>query len=263
MRRGVIGSTTLHVAVIGATLIVWPRSLDLPSETPPVVPVELVTIADQTNIAPTVKEPEPAPEPEEQQQPQQEEAKAETPPPEEQAEPAPDESESVEPEPQKPAPTPMPRMKPQPDKSKFDVDSILAMLDKRTSKSAPPANAKVAERTMRGIGELNAMTMDLEDALRNQIAPCWSPPLGAPSGSEVVVDFDLILNPDGSVARPPQLDANSAAAAASSPYTRAAAEAARRAIYKCAPYKLPADRYDQWREINPFHFDPRQMMGQE
>jgi hypothetical protein len=72
----------------------------------------------------------------------------------------------------------------------------------------------------------------------------------------------LFLNPDGSVARPPQLVGDSAANAAGNPYTRAAAEAARRAIYECAPYKLPANRYDQWKEINPFHFDPRQMMGQ-
>ena len=29
----------------------------------------------------------------------------------------------------------------------------------------------------------------------------------------------------------------------------------------CQPYKLPADRYNQWREIDPLHFDPRQMLG--
>ena len=46
------------------------------------------------------------------------------------------------------------------------------------------------------------------------------------------------------------------------PYTRAAAEAASRAIYQCAPYKLPAERYSEWQEINPLRFDPRQMMGQ-
>jgi hypothetical protein len=46
------------------------------------------------------------------------------------------------------------------------------------------------------------------------------------------------------------------------PYTRAAAEAASRAIYQCAPYNLPAKRYSEWREINPLRFDPREMMGQ-
>jgi hypothetical protein len=158
----------------------------------------------------------------------------------------------------------MPRMRPAPDKApkNFNVDSVLALLNKVAPKANTPANAKLADRNMRGIGDRNAMTMDLQDALRSQIAQCWSPPLGAPSGSELVVNFDLYLNPDGSVARPPQLDADSAAAAARDAYTHAAADAARRAIYQCAPYKLPADRYAEWHEINPFHFDPRQMMGQ-
>ena len=80
--------------------------------------------------------------------------------------------------------------------------------------------------------------------------------------STLIVDFDLFLNQDGSVAQPPQLTASSREAAASDPYTRAAADAARRAIYQCQPYKLPADRYSQWREINPFHFDPSRMMEQ-
>lgn len=266
MRRGVIGSATLHVVVIGAAMFAWPHSLDVSSEPPPIVPVDLITIGEKTNIAPTVKEeqqPQPEPQP-------QEEAVQEPEPqpqPEEAAEPAPPELQpNAAPEPT-PAPpqTPTPRMKPQPDQTqqKFNVDNVLALLNKVAPKSNAPANAKLASRTVRGIGDQNAMTMDLEDALRNQIAQCWSPPLGAPRADELVVDFDLFLNPDGTVARPPQLDANSAAAAAGDAYTRAAAEAARRAIYKCAPYKLPAERYDQWREINPFHFDPRQMMGQE
>jgi len=63
------------------------------------------------------------------------------------------------------------------------------------------------------------------------------------------VSYELFLNRDGSVAQPPQLTADSAAAAAGDPYMRAAAEAARRAIYTCAPYTLPADRYNQWHDV--------------
>jgi hypothetical protein len=106
------------------------------------------------------------------------------------------------------------------------------------------------------------MTGDIQDALRSQIAQCWNPPIRAPKPEELVVDFDLLLNSDGSVARPPQLVGQSAVRAAGDRYTRAAADAARRAIYACAPFKLPADRYSQWREISPLHFDPRAMMGQ-
>jgi len=39
---------------------------------------------------------------------------------------------------------------------------------------------------------------------------------------------------------------------------RAAVDAARRAIYTCAPYKLPADKYNVWRDIT-VDFDPRKM----
>jgi hypothetical protein len=146
-------------------------------------------------------------------------------------------------------------------KQKFDINNIMAMLDKQQPKSAAP-NAKVAKRAIKGFGAQDAATADLQTALASQIMACWSPPVGAPNANDLVVDFDLFLNQDGSVAQPPQLTGNSPADVARNPYTRAAAEAARRAIYTCAPYKLPANRYGDWQEINPFHFDPRQMMGQ-
>ncbi len=111
---------------------------------------------------------------------------------------------------------------------------------------------------------MNAMTADLQaDALANQVFKCWSPPIGAPNANDLVVDFDLQLNRDGSVALAATIGCRiSGGSGDQSVHPRAAAEAARRAIYTCAPYKLPADRYSQWHEINPFHFDPSQMMGQ-
>ncbi|HEX3809205.1 MAG TPA: hypothetical protein VHW02_05840 [Rhizomicrobium sp.] len=261
-----IGALLLHAALIGATLFTFAHTLDITDVSPPVVPVDLVTIADKTNIAPTVQRQmkyheqeitQPAPSP----------MQVQTPvvPQEQQAEAAPDTAPSepvVKPVPAPPQPQlkPQTQVKPDQPKKKAD-DQFAALLNKLTSQQNAPANARVADRTVRGVGAMNAMTMDIQDALRNQIAQCWSPPVGAPDPQDLVVDFDLFLNPDGSVARPPQLLASSGNAA-SNPYSRAAAEAARRAIYECAPYKLPADKYSVWREIDPFHFDPRQMMGQ-
>jgi len=103
------------------------------------------------------------------------------------------------------------------------------------------------------------MTADLADALRGQIYRCWSPPTGAPNANDLIVDYDLSLNTDGTVARL-QMTPGTAATAALNAYTRAAAEAASRAIYECQPYKLPQDRYSMWQEINPLRFDPRKMM---
>jgi hypothetical protein len=262
---GWIGALALHVAIIAATFFTWSHTLEIDdSQSPPVVPVDLVTIGAKTNIAPMVKvQPKEPPKDEEVQPPAPEPTPqpAQAAPQQEESAPPPPEEATAEPILKKPPP-PAPKTKPDQDqkKDKFDINNIMAMLDKRAPAAASSPNAKVGNRTIKGIGQQNAMTMDLVDSLRNQIAQCWSPPVGAPNAQDLVVDFDLFLNPDGSIAQPPQLIGNSASA--SSTYARAAIDAARRAIYTCAPYKLPADRYSQWREINPFHFDPRGMMGQ-
>lgn len=255
----------LHVGIIAATLFTWSHSLDIADQSPPVVPVDLVTIGAKTNIAPMVKVQPKEPPKDEVQPPAPEQAQpAPTPTPQQQQESAPPPPEAASSEPLLKKPPPVVEQKPKPQteqkKDKFDLDAVSALLDKRAPAPSASRNTKVGDRTIKGIGQQNAMTMDLVDSLRNQIAQCWSPPVGAPNAQELVVDYDLFLNPDGSIAQPPQLVGNSASA--SSPYARAAQEAARRAIYTCQPYKLPADRYSQWREINPFHFDPRGMMGQ-
>jgi hypothetical protein len=74
----------------------------------------------------------------------------------------------------------------------------------------------------------------------------------------LIVKYEVFLNRDGTVAQPPQLAPESASAASSDPYMAAAAGAARRAIYTCSPYRLPADRYAQWRDFI-VNFDPRQL----
>ncbi|MBN9592297.1 MAG: cell envelope integrity protein TolA, partial [Alphaproteobacteria bacterium] len=145
----------------------------------------------------------------------------------------------------------------QPPPKKQANQDFAALLNKHTAPPKTPPNAKVGPRTVQGIGAANAMTADLADALKSQIYQCWSPPVGAPNANDLVVDFDVAMNPDGSIAR-----ATSDAVSSGNSYTRAAAEAARRAIFQCQPYRLPQDRYSQWREINPLRFDPRQMMNQ-
>jgi outer membrane biosynthesis protein TonB len=270
---GAIMAVLAHALVIGFIYyfsLNWRPLLDVAEDTPPSVPVDLVTIADKTNIAPTVTR-APPPKPVEATPPPQPVPPPPTPTPQadDVAEPAPVPSQPVVP---KPAPPPKPIAKPQPapatpptppkEAKKPKVESFAALLNNIPSQAPPPHKGRIADRDVKGVGDMNAQTADIADALRSQIKPCWSPPVGAPHPEELVVDFDLFLGPDGSVAQPPQLTADSQSRMGD-PYTRAAAEAARRAIYTCAPYKnLPRDRYSQWREINPFHFDPRQMMGQ-
>jgi hypothetical protein len=240
---GVVGALALHALVGAAALIGFQRTLDLSDQTH-AVPVDLITIADKTNVRAMAP---PAPPPEKVQIPTPDMP----PPPEpkmEQAEPAPD----VKP----------PKFQIKEDKDEPQPLKLSALLNKLAAPAAPPKNAKAGPRAIEGTGLANAMTADIVDALRSQIARCWSlATAGAPNAGQLVVDYDLSLNPDGSVAAL-RLLPSSVAAASSSPYVRAAAEAASRAVYQCQPYRLPADRYSQWRQINPLRFDPRQMLEQ-
>ena len=262
-RVGVLGALLLHGLIAAGAMFTWQHHLDITDEAAPVVPVDLVTIADKTNIAPTVQrqpkvEPKDIPTPPQLETPIPKPAPA---PP--QAEAAPDQAPS-EPVIAKPTPAPTPMKKPQdaplaPDQKKPKSDDFSALLNKLTSPVAAPRNARTADRTVRGIGAMNAMTMDLSDALKNQIAQCWNPPVGSPHPERLIPEFELFLSPDGRVAQPPQLAADSASQAAGDPFMRAAADAARRAIYTCQPYKLPADKYNVWRDIT-IDFDPRKMI---
>ena len=251
-RYGVVASTLFHAMIFATALFTFHRSFDTPDDSH-VVPVDLVTIADVTNVAAQAP---PTPEPQ----------KMDTPPPALEPPPEPPMQE-VEPAPEPPIPDfkvakekPKEVEKPAPTRKEAPQD-FNALLNKLTAPEKPVKNAKAGPRVIQGIGTGNLMTADLADALKSQIFRCWSPPTGAPDARDLIVDFDLSLNPDGTVGRLAMTPAT-AAQAAGNGYTRAAAEAASRAVYQCQPYRLPPDRYSVWRQINPLRFDPRQMMGQ-
>lgn len=263
---GVVVSVLLHAGIIGATLVTLAHArLDIADEAPPVVPVDLVTIAPKTNIAPTIAAPPKVHQDQVTPPSVDQLTQPNVPAVEQQAEAAPPDQAPSEPALKKPPPVPRPQLrpdtKPTPDKAKKNPnEDFSALLNKLTAPSAAPLNAHVSTRTTKGIGQQDAMTMDLVDSLRNQIAQCWSAPVGSPHPERLIVEMEVFLNSDGSVAQPPQLQGDSASAAAGDPFMRAAAEAAKRAIYVCAPYKLPGDRYQTWRDLNVI-FDPRKMAG--
>src|SRR5579862_7210489 len=153
---GFAASVLLHGAIVAGTLFTFSHTLEIPDQSPPVVPVDLVTIADKTNgrasvraqphIAPTPTPPVPKVMP--------------TPTP-----PQPQPAEEKPPETAEPiaAPTPRPIVlhKPKPeqkpketeDKKSFDVDKVLALLNKVSpSQQASAPNAHNAARTVHGIG---------------------------------------------------------------------------------------------------------------
>lgn len=247
---GAVASALFHGLIVAAMFFTIQRNFDTPQDSN-VVPVDLVTIADVTNVAPQAP-------------PQPEMEKIEIPQPTLEAPPEP-QMQEVEPAPEPPVPQfdikkeVKPVEKPADPPKKNAAQNFDALLNKLTAPEKPVKNAKPAERVIPGIGSGNAMTANIADALKSQIYRCWSPPTGAPDARDLVADFALNLNPDGTVSAL-RMTPGTQVAASSNAYTRAAAEAASRAIYQCQPYRLPADRYNVWREINPLRFDPRQMM---
>ena len=94
------------------------------------------------------------------------------------------------------------------------------------------------------------MTADEMSALRERMKSCWNPPQGATSHVELRTVVKVELNEDGSLAGVPQI-----IEAPSGTYARSAPESVVRAIRRCEPYTLPAEKYDEWREIE-ITFDP-------
>ncbi len=268
-------SAVLHALALAGVFIVWPYMAPPVVMQSDIVPVDLLTLADTTNVAPQEqteeqKPPEPQPVPVEIPPPPAptEFAAAEPPPlpPEDDAPALEPEPEKKEPEKPKPPEPPQqrfamstPRAKPKPDKPKdeFDVDKILKSLDSAPKeKKAEPAKA-TASRSVKGAGAQSALTMTEIDALRSQLAKCWNVPVGAPDPAALVFRVRVFLNEDGTIASAPQLvDQGNLG----DPYFRAAADSAIRAVHICGPYQLPPEKYASWSEI-VIKFDPREMSG--
>ena len=92
------------------------------------------------------------------------------------------------------------------------------------------------------------------DALRGMIEKCWSPPTGINDAGSLKITIKMNLKEDGTIDGKPQI----VAGGGGSGIERAAAEAARRAVLKCQPYKLPAEKYDTWSQVI-VNFDPSQI----
>lgn len=231
-----------------------PRRVEAPPPPPPPEPKQEVV----------EKKPEPPPPPE----PKPEVA-------EKKPEPKPEPEKKPEPKPEPPkvaqAPTPMSKpalekpKEPEKEKPKFDLNQIQALLDKRqTTDSSERVEARkrsedAAPKRQQLAAADTQMTMSEIDAIRAQIARCWSLPAGAKDVQNMRVQVRVYLRPDGSLERPPELV--DSFLMGSDGYFRSFAESARRAVQMCSPLQhLPVEKYEQWRELT-INFDPREMLG--
>lgn len=137
---------------------------------------------------------------------------------------------------------------------KFNAGDIRQLLASKTPSQSTGATGREVQRTASlgtATGTSQRLSPSLRDALvgllQQQIERCYSAPPGASQGIVLPV-LDIRLNPDGSLAGEPRIMRGGASAVDSS-----IAQAALRAVRRCAPYKIPAQYapyYNDWKAIN-------------
>jgi colicin import membrane protein len=145
--------------------------------------------------------------------------------------------------------------KPKSDEKEFNADEVAALLNKE---KAAGGGAKRSTQEASLGGEKNTggtkLSQSEMDALRGQVQRCWSVPAGAMDGDTLKVSVKFKLDRSGALEGSPEIVSGGGA----NGVQRAAAEAARRAVVRCSPYTLPADKYDAWADVI-VNFDPSEM----
>lgn len=263
MKSAWVISVFFHGVVLTASLMALSSSKPLEDDTR-MIPVELLTLSDLTNIKAAVKAkkpeditPEDAPPmtletPMENAEEEGEAGKrTETTPP-----PKPDNTTAVE-------NTSVPDKKPakpiEPEKPAFNLDDMSALIDK-TREAQPEAGQQeatqseenfynFAENARKGVGAGTDLTMSELDALQTAMYKCWRIPLDAKNPEKLVVRVEVALRSDGHVQSVDLLD-KAWIARSSDPYLQVAAQRAVNAVTKCAPYDfLPVEKYDRWKNM--------------
>ncbi|MBI1326689.1 MAG: hypothetical protein GC136_03500 [Alphaproteobacteria bacterium] len=244
---------TLFVLLVGIP-VSCPKKM--PQQT--VITVELLPVKDKTNIKPKPQppeEPKPSPTPE---PPKEAENKA-APEPKPKKKPEPPKpkipKKATPQEKPKPKDAPKPKQEKEKEKDKKKDEGEENSFDK-VLKSVEALKAK-AKQPITEYDENLALSISEIDAIRQQIARCWSIPAGARDAMDMQVPLYIKLLQDGTVV---EVNILEKARYSSDNFYRAAADAAVRAIKACSPLKgLPPEKYSNWKEIE-MNFDPRDML---
>ena len=285
MNRSIIISSFLHVVLIFVTAMSLPFLAKKPLDIPPIVSVELIQIAEKTNIpfAPKAKKIIEKVKEEEKklvskQAPpkkikktktktvvslDQNNEKVENQTPE--AIPLPDKTvkkiETKKENKQNPEKVvnEVKQVSEFEKKDLFDPSNIAALIDKSKIDSADvlKKNNDITQDQEMNV-ETTGLTLSEEDALKAQIFGCWSIPLGLPYNENLLVRIKLRLDPDGSVAKTEILD-HARMNKPGQGFYKVLAESALRAVKLCQPLKVPSTGYERWKELQ-LNFDAREML---
>ena len=284
MNRSIIISSVLHLLLILITAMSLPFLAKKPLDIPPIVSVELIQIAEKTNIpfAPKakkiiekVKEKEKKLVSEQAPPKKVKKTKTKTVVSVEQNEKIDNKTPEAVPLPEKTVKKIETKKenKQNPDKldeevkqvSEFekkefvDLDNIAKLIDKAKIESADEIkkNNDITQDQDRNI-ENTGLTLSEEDALKAQIFGCWSIPLGLPYNENLLVRIKLMLEPDGSVTKTEILD-HARMNKPGQAFYKVLAESALRAVKLCQPLRVPTTGYERWKELQ-LNFDAREML---
>ena len=138
-----------------------------------------------------------------------------------------------------------------------------AEIDAAAEKARKQAEAKAIEEALKAATAEAAetptkpsgppLTGGEKGALVLAVQQCWNVPVGVANAADLVVVLSVELTPDGKLASSPKLIEPSGTPQGA---TQQAYEAGRRALIRCAPYNLPRDKYEQWRQLEVV-FNPK------
>ncbi len=226
-----------------------PPEIEVAAPEPPEEP-EPVEIPDPTDEIVALPE-KPAPEPD--------------PEPEVEPEPIPEPEPVVvaQPDPVPPPPVvvppPMPQIdtSPEPEPEVSEDETIIAALQEDMEQQDSLEQQAIQDALTRTRASLSGrLTGEEEEGLKFAIRECWSVPIGIRNDSELKVTLGVELDRDGTVKGTPRL---LEPGAIESSEIEQAFNAARRAVMRCQPYELPADKYEQWQRME-IVFNPERMV---
>ncbi|MBI1338957.1 hypothetical protein GC169_01935 [bacterium] len=265
MRAGLPLSVSLHLAMLAAGITVAPALVARP-EPMVILPVELLTIADETSVRPVVaREPEETPD---------EDAPGEVIPDAEadadpvvsevaeaepaRSEPAPADAPTAEPEPIAPVPAPKaeaakPEPKPEapPARPSFDLESVMKSVERNKQARTPPkrsttdiARVDDAAAPRRGAGDEQRMTITVADFIRTQLLQrgCWRGAADMPDAARLRAVIRVRFNRDGTFASPPELRSPTRPPQGDMPM-QTFVQRGFRALNRCEPFDVPPEYF--------------------
>ena len=267
MIRSLIYSISFHALMILLTILSLPFMLREPVDLPPIISVELIQIADKTNIpyAPKARKII-----QETKKKEEERVVSEQAPPAAKAKEKPDriplpsdkkEEKKIVKKKQNPE-----EIKPQIRQSSefekkeiVDTNQIAALIDKAKEVEAveQKKNNQITQSNKKN-SFASGLTLSEEDALRAQIFGCWSVPLGLPYDENLLVRIKLQLKKDGTIMKSEILD-HERMNRPGQKFYKVLAESALRAVRICQPLKVPPTGYDKWKDLQ-LNFNPAEML---